>query len=46
MIFLLLQASSLAAAANAVVLDEMNQKIKSSDEELDIVNKRFDKAQG
>lgn len=46
MSFLLLQASSLAAATNVAALDETNQKIKSSDEELDLVNKWFDEAHG
>jgi hypothetical protein len=43
---LLLQASSLAVAANAAALDEMNWKLKSSDEGHNLVNKRFDEAQG
>jgi hypothetical protein len=41
-----LQALALAAAANAAELAEMNWKLKSSDEELDLVNERFDEAQG
>jgi hypothetical protein len=31
---------------NAAELDEMNRKLKRSDEELDLVNKRFNEAQG
>jgi hypothetical protein len=41
---LLLQASSFATTANAAALDEMNRKLKISDDELDLVNKRFDEA--
>nr|XP_020195337.1 actin cytoskeleton-regulatory complex protein pan1-like [Aegilops tauschii subsp. strangulata] len=40
-----IEASSLAAAGNAAMLDEMNQKLKSFDEELDLVSKWFDEAQ-
>jgi hypothetical protein len=43
---LLMQASSVAAAANAAALEEMDQKLKLSDKELDLVNKRLDEAQG
>ncbi|KAM3411689.1 hypothetical protein ACQJBY_003390 [Aegilops geniculata] len=39
------KASALAAAANATELAEMNRKLKSSNEELGLVNKRFDEAQ-
>nr|XP_020187724.1 uncharacterized protein DDB_G0286299-like [Aegilops tauschii subsp. strangulata] len=39
------KASALAAAANATELAELNRKLKSSDQELDLVNKRFDEAQ-
>ena len=42
----ILQASALAAAANAEELVAINRKLKSSDEELDLVNKRFDETQG
>ena len=41
-----MQASALAAAANATELADMNRKLKRSDEELDLINKRFDEAQG
>ena len=41
-----MRALALAVAANAAELAEMNWKLKSSDEELDLVNKRFDEAQG
>ena len=34
------------AAANAAELDELNRKLKSSEDELDALNKRFDEAQG
>ena len=44
--FCFLQASSTAAAANAAKLDELNRKLKSSEDELDALNKRFDEAQG
>nr|XP_020200637.1 uncharacterized protein LOC109786477 [Aegilops tauschii subsp. strangulata] len=37
-------ASALAAAVNAAKLAEMNRKLKVSDEELDLVNKRYDEA--
>ena len=43
---LLTRASSVAAAANAAALEEMDQKLKHSDKELDLVNKRLDEAQG
>jgi hypothetical protein len=43
---MLTQASSVVAAANAAALEEMNQKLKLSDQELDLVNKRLDEAQG
>ena len=39
-------ASSSAAAANAEELAELNRKLKSSDDELDLLNKWFDKALG
>jgi hypothetical protein len=42
--FLLMQASSVAAAANATALEEMDQKLKLSDQELDLVNKWLDEA--
>ena len=44
--FLMSQASSLAAGANAVALEEMDRKLKHFDEELDLVNKQLDEAQG
>ena len=40
----LMQASFVAAAANAAALEEMDRKLKHSDEELDLVNKRLDEA--
>lgn len=40
------QASSLAAAANGMALEEMHRKLKISDQELDLVNKRLDQAKG
>lgn len=40
------QASSLAATANAAALEEMNQKIKHSNDELDLVNQWLHEAQG
>ena len=40
------QASSLVVAANSAALEEMDHKIKRSDGELDLVNKRPDEAQG
>ncbi|XP_073352033.1 uncharacterized protein [Aegilops tauschii subsp. strangulata] len=40
-----MQASSVAAAANAATLEEMDRKLKISDKELDLVNKRLDEAQ-
>jgi hypothetical protein len=43
---MLMQASSMAAAANAVALEEMDWKIKLSGQELDHVNKWLDEAQG
>ena len=43
---LLTRASSVAAAANAAALEEMDQKLKHSDKELDLVNKWLDEAQG
>ena len=43
---MLTQASSVAAAANAATLEEMDRKLKLSDKELDLVNKRLDEAQG
>ena len=46
MIDLISQASLLAMAANAAALEEMDWKLKCSDEELDLVNKRLDEAQG
>ena len=46
MIDLISQASSLAAVANAAALEEMNQKLKRFDEELDLVNKLLDEEQG
>ena len=36
----------MAAAANAATLEEMDRKLKISDQELDLVNKQLDKAQG
>ena len=41
-----MQASALAATANATELVEINHKLKRSDEELNLVDKRFDKVQG
>jgi hypothetical protein len=41
-----IQASSIAAATNAAELEELNRKLKSSEDELDALNKRFDEAQG
>ena len=41
-----MQAQVLAVAVNAAELAEMNQKLKRSDEELLLVNKLFDEAQG
>jgi hypothetical protein len=41
-----IQASSTAAATNAAELEELNRKLKSSEDELDALNKRFDEAQG
>ena len=46
MIDFILQASSLAAAANSAALEEMDRKLKRSDGELGLVNKRLDEAQG
>jgi hypothetical protein len=43
---LLMQASFVAAAANAAALEEMDRKLKLSDKELELVNKRLDEAQG
>ena len=43
---MLTQASSMVVAANAAALEEMDQKLKLSNQELDLVNKRLDKAQG
>ena len=40
------KASSSAIAANAEELAELNRKLKSSEDDLSLVNKRFDKAQG
>ena len=45
-LFCVLQASSTAAASNAAELKELNWKLKSSEDELDTLNKRFDEAQG
>ena len=36
----------MVAAANATALEEMGQKLKCSDEELELVNKRLDEVQG
>ena len=44
--FLTSRASSLAATANAAMLEEMNRKLKHSDKELDLVNKQLDEAPG
>ena len=41
-----MQASSVATAANATMLEEMDRKLKLSNKELDLVNKRLDEAQG
>ena len=46
MIDLISQASSLAVAPNATTLEEMDRKLKRSDEELDLINKWLDEAQG
>jgi hypothetical protein len=40
------QASSSAAAANAEELAELNWKLKSSEDDLGLLNKRFNEAQG
>ena len=40
------QASSSATATNAEELAELNRKLKSSEDDLSLVNKRFDEAQG
>ncbi|KAE8795946.1 hypothetical protein D1007_29139 [Hordeum vulgare] len=40
-----MQTLSLATAANSVELAEIYGKLKSSEEELDLLNKRFDDAQ-
>ena len=42
----LTHASSMVATANAAALEEMDRKLKLSDKELDLVNKRLDEAQG
>ena len=42
---LLAQASSVAAAANAAALEEMDWKLRLSNKELDLVNKWLDEAQ-
>jgi hypothetical protein len=42
----LMQASSVATATNAAALEEMDRKLKLSDKELDLVNKRLYEAQG
>jgi hypothetical protein len=39
-----LQAS--AASDNAAEIEELNRKLKSSDDELNALNRRFDEAQG
>ena len=41
-----MHASSAVAATNGVELAEVNPKLKNSNEELDLLNKRFDEAQG
>jgi hypothetical protein len=41
-----MQASSSAAAANVEELAELNRKLKSSEDDLDLLNKWFDEAQG
>jgi hypothetical protein len=41
-----MQASFSAAAANAEELAELNRKLKSSEDDLSLVNNRFNEAQG
>ena len=41
-----MQASSSAAAANSEELAELNRKLKSSEDDLDLLKKQFDEAQG
>ena len=36
----------MAMTASAAALEEMDRKLKLSDKELDLVNKRLDEAQG
>ena len=36
----------LAATTQAAEVSELNQKLQLADEELDLVNKRFDETQG
>jgi hypothetical protein len=40
------QVSSLAATANAEELAELNRKLKSSKDDLNLMIRRFDEAQG
>ena len=44
--YLVGHASMLATIAQAAEVSELNQKLRLADEELDRVNKRFDKTQG
>ena len=41
-----MQASSSAAAANAEELAELNRKLKSSKDDLSLVNNKFNEAHG
>ena len=41
-----MQASSSATATNAEELAELNRKLKSSEDDLSLVNMRFDEVQG
>jgi hypothetical protein len=41
-----MQASSSAVAANPEELAELNRKLKSSEDNLNLLNKRFNDAQG
>ena len=41
-----MQASSSAVATNAEELAELNRKLKSSEDDLSLINNRFNEAQG
>jgi hypothetical protein len=41
-----MQASSSAAAANFEELAELNRKLKSSEDDMSLINNRFNEAQG